>query len=125
MKKNKITPALMTLLLAMSLAISSALAQSIEPEKGKANLNFSAADIETVVRAVGHFTGNTFIIDPRVKGTINLISEKPVTKEQALQLLNSALRLQGYAVVRTAEYVKVVPEADAKLQAAPVQVEQV
>ena len=111
-------------LLLITLAIGAAAAQSIEPEKGKANLNFSAADIETVVRAVGHFTGNTFIIDPRVKGTINLISEKPVTKEQALQLLSSALRLQGYAVIRTAEYIKVVPEADAKLQAAPVQVEQ-
>jgi general secretion pathway protein D len=112
-------------LLITSLTTNSVSAQSIEPEKGKANLNFSAADIETVVRAVGHFTGNTFIIDPRVKGTINLISEKPVTKEQALQLLNSALRLQGYAVVRTADYIKVVPEADAKLQAAPVQVEQI
>ncbi len=94
-----------------------------EPNQNQATLNFVGADIESVVRAIGHFTGNTFVIDPRVKGTINLVSEKPVSKAQAFQMLTSVLRLQGYAVVRTQNFVKVVPEADAKLQASPVQVE--
>jgi general secretion pathway protein D len=100
------------------LVLSSARAQ--DPSTNRATLNFVGADIESVVRAIGHYTGNTFIIDPRVKGTINLVSEKPVTKTQAFEMLSSVLRLQGYAVVRTADYVKVVPEADAKLQAVPV-----
>lgn len=99
----------------------SPLARSQDPASHQATLNFVGADIESVVRAIGHFTGNTFIIDPRVKGTINLVSEKPVTKAQAFEMLSSVLRLQGYAVVRTPDYVKVLPEADAKLQAAPVQ----
>lgn len=93
-----------------------------EPADNQATLNFVGADIESVVRAVGHFTGNTFVIDPRVKGTINLVSEKPVGKRQAFEMLTSVLRLQGYAVVRTQNFVKVVPEADAKLQASPVQI---
>jgi general secretion pathway protein D len=93
-----------------------------EPGENRATLNFVGADIESVVRAIGHFTGNTFVIDPRVKGTINLVSEKPVTKAQAFEMLGSVLRLQGYAMVRTQGFVKVVPEADAKLQASPVQV---
>lgn len=80
-------------------------------------LNFVAADIESVVAAIGEYTNTTFIIDPRVKGTINLVSEKPLTKAQALQLLASVLRLHGYAVVASNGYSKVVPEADAKLQA--------
>jgi general secretion pathway protein D len=92
-----------------------------EPSANQATLNFVGADIESVIRAIGHYTGNTFIIDPRVKGTINLVSEKPVNKQQALNLLASALRLQGYAMVRTDGVVKVVPEADAKIQAAPTQ----
>ncbi|MEO0316866.1 MAG: type secretion system protein GspD [Pseudomonadota bacterium] len=91
-----------------------------DPSSNQASLNFVGADIENVVRAIGHFTGNTFVIDPRVKGTINLVSEKPVTKAQAFDMLTSVLRLQGYAVVRTPDYIKVLPEADAKLQAAPV-----
>ncbi len=93
-----------------------------EPTENQATLNFVGADIESVVRAIGHFTGNTFVIDPRVKGTINLVSEKPVNKRQAFEMLTSVLRLQGYAVVRTQNFVKVVPEADAKLQASPVEV---
>ncbi len=96
------------------------LARAQDPSSNQASLNFVGADIENVVRAIGHFTGNTFVIDPRVKGTINLVSEKPVTKAQAFDMLTSVLRLQGYAVVRTPDYIKVLPEADAKLQAAPV-----
>jgi general secretion pathway protein D len=91
-----------------------------DPASNQATLNFVGADIESVVKAVGHYTRNTFIIDPRVKGTINLVAEKPVTKAQALQMLTSVLRLQGFAVVKADGFLKVVPEADAKLQAGPI-----
>lgn len=95
----------------------SAYAQS--PSASQATLNFVGADIESVIKAIGHYIGTTFIIDPRIKGTINVISEKPVTKAQAFRLLTSALRLQGYTVVVGDGFTKVVPEADAKLQAGP------
>jgi len=90
-------------------------------DKHSAALNFVGADIESVVKAIGHFTGKTFIIDPRVKGQITLVSEVPLSKEQAFKLLTSNLRLQGYAVVTSDGYSKVLPEADAKLQAGPTQ----
>ncbi len=96
-------------------------AQAQEPSANQATLNFVGADIESVVKAIGHYTRTTFVIDPRVKGSINLVSEKPVSKAQALQLLGSALRLQGYAMVKSGDVTKVVPEADAKLQAGPIQ----
>lgn len=92
-----------------------------DPSTNQATLNFVGAEIESVVKAIGHYTGTTFIVDPRVKGTITLVSEKPVTKAQAFQLLTSTLRLQGYAVVASDGFTKVVPEADAKLQAGPIQ----
>ncbi|RJG03412.1 type II secretion system secretin GspD [Noviherbaspirillum sedimenti] len=101
------------------LAVPPAYAQ--EPAKGEAVLNFVGADIESVVKAVGHYTNMTFLIDPRVKGTISLISERPVSKAEAFSLLSSALRLQGYTVVIGDGFAKVVPEADAKLQAGPIQ----
>jgi general secretion pathway protein D len=89
---------------------------------GGAALSFVNADIESVIKAIGHYTGMTFIVDPRVKGTISVVSERSVTKAQAFQLLTSALRLQGYAVVTGEGYAKVVPEAEAKLQSSPTQV---
>ncbi|MDH4217084.1 MAG: type II secretion system secretin GspD, partial [Gallionella sp.] len=87
----------------------------------KGTLNFVDADIESVIAAIGDYTGTAFIIDPRVKGKINLVSDKPLTKAQAFQLLTSVLRMQGYTVVTGPGYSKVVPEADAKLQSGPIQ----
>jgi general secretion pathway protein D len=89
---------------------------------GGAALNFVNADMESVIKAVGHYTGMTFIIDPRVKGTMSLVSERTLSKAQAFSLLTSQLRLQGYAVVTGDGYAKVVPEAEAKLQSSPTQV---
>ncbi|MBV8664878.1 MAG: type II secretion system secretin GspD [Burkholderiaceae bacterium] len=100
----------------------SAKAADADGKNDEATLNFVGADIESVIKAIGHYTNTTFIIDPRVKGTINLVSERPVTKAHAYQLLISALRLQGYTVVIANGFSKVVPEADAKLQVGPAEV---
>ncbi|MDR3479155.1 MAG: type II secretion system secretin GspD [Burkholderiaceae bacterium] len=93
-----------------------------DPTADEATLNFVGADIESVVKAIGHYTNTTFIIDPRVKGTITLVAEKPVDKAHAYRLLISALRLQGFTVVVADGFTKVVPEADAKLQVGPAEV---
>jgi general secretion pathway protein D len=79
-------------------------------------LNFVNADIDAVVRAIGQYTGRTFVIDPRVKGTLSLVTERPVTRAQAFEQLLTALRLQGFTIVQTGNVARVVPEADAKLQ---------
>ena len=113
---------LVAMLYVATAATTATSARAQEPGKNQATLNFVGADIESVVRAIGHYTGNTFVIDPRVKGTINLVSEKPVNKTQAFDMLTSVLRLHGFAVVRTDAYVKVVPEAEAKLQGGAIQI---
>ena len=98
----------------------SAFAQTPNPRASdEAALNFVGADMESVIKAVGHYTNITFIIDPRVKGTLTLVSEKSISKSQAFSLLTSALRLQGFAVVTGDGFAKVVPEAEAKLQSSP------
>ncbi|RQW28098.1 type II secretion system protein GspD [Rhodobacteraceae bacterium CH30] len=81
-------------------------------------LNFVGAEIPVVVQAIGEITGKTFVLDPRVKGTINIVSAKPVPRELSYQILLSSLRMQGFAAVEGAGgVVKIVPEADAKLHA--------
>ena len=82
----------------------------------RVTLNFVNADLDAVVRAIGHYTGRTFVVDPRVKGTLNLVSEKPLSRGQALAALAAALRLQGFAIVEVGGISRVVPEADAKFQ---------
>lgn len=80
----------------------------------KVMLNFVNADIESTIKAVGLISGRNFVIDPRVKGNINIVSSTPVHKDLVYPILLSSLRLQGFAVVESAGLVKVVPEADAK-----------
>ena len=82
-------------------------------------LNFVNADIDQVAKAIGAATRKTIIVDPRVKGQLNLVSENPVPEDQALKTLQSALRMQGFALVQDHGVLKVVPEADAKLQGVP------
>ncbi|HEY5799080.1 MAG TPA: secretin N-terminal domain-containing protein, partial [Burkholderiaceae bacterium] len=96
--------------------------QALAVSSDAAALNFVGADMESVIKAVGHYTNTTFVIDPRVKGTLTLVSERPLSKAQAFSLLTTQLRLQGYAVVMADGFAKVVPEADAKLQPGPTRV---
>ena len=84
-------------------------------------LNFVNADIDAVVKAVGEITGRNFLVDPRVKGTVNIVSAHPVPKALVYPTLLSALRMQGFAAVESEGVVKIVPEADAKTQGGPVQ----
>jgi general secretion pathway protein D len=78
-------------------------------------LNFVNADIEGVVKAVSEITGKNFVLDPRVKGTVNIVSARPMARALVYEVFLSALRLQGYAAVEDRGVVKIIPEADAKL----------
>ncbi len=79
-------------------------------------LNFTNADIEAVARTMATLTGRNVVVDPRVKGTITLTTERPVSAAVAYNQFLAMLRLQGYTVVDSAGLDKIVPEADAKLQ---------
>ena len=83
-------------------------------------LNFQNAEISSVIQAIGSISGRNFLIDPRVKGKINIITNARVAPDLAHQILLSALRLQGYAAIEEAGITKIVPEADAKLHGLPV-----
>ncbi|MFZ2219184.1 MAG: type II secretion system protein GspD, partial [Rhodoferax sp.] len=85
-------------------------------------LNFSNADIGAVARTMATISGANVVVDPRVKGTITLVTEKPVSPTVAMNQFLAALRLQGFTMVESAGLYKVVPEADAKLQSGAVTV---
>ncbi|BCL74919.1 type II secretion system protein GspD [Jeongeupia sp. HS-3] len=98
---------------------ASLLAAHVYAADNKVTLNFVNADIESTVKAVGLITGKNFLIDPRVKGTINIVSAQPVDKASVYPVLLSALRQQGFTAVESGNLVKVMPEADAKTSGGP------
>ncbi|MET0383753.1 MAG: secretin N-terminal domain-containing protein, partial [Burkholderiaceae bacterium] len=85
-------------------------------------LNFVNADIEAVSRAIGAMLNRDILVDPRVKGTITVYNDKPQPLGEAYRNYLSALRGLGFAVVESGGFLKVVPEADAKLQTGMVSV---
>ena len=103
---------------------SPALALPARPGRNEPiTLNFANAEIEAVARTMATLIGRSIVVDPRVRGTMNLATERPVSPQAAYAQFLAMLRLSGYTVVDAGGLLKVVPEADAKLQAGPVSVD--
>ena len=92
-------------------------ARRVEPDV--VTLNFFNADIEGVVKVMTEITGKNFVVDPRVKGTITIVSAKPMQRTLVYDVFLSALRLQGFTAVEDRGIVNILPEADAKLHPSP------
>ena len=85
-------------------------------------LNFVNAEIDAVSRAMATILGRQIVVDPRIKGTITLYSEQPLSPREAFLNYMAALRGQGSTIIEVAGLLKVVPEADAKVQSGTVSV---
>jgi len=101
--------------LASMLIMLMAFACVARAEKDAVTLNFVNTDIEAVAAAIGQITKRNFLIDPRVKGTVNIVSSRPVPASAIYDIFLSALRLQGFAAVESNGVTKILLEADAKL----------
>jgi general secretion pathway protein D len=126
--KRKVAPLALSLSLLPSVTlVNEAWAQQPSKKSAKATssqtitLNFVNAEIESVARTLATLSNRNVVVDPRVKGTLNLSTEQPVSAQEAWLQFLSALRLQGFAMVETQGLYKLVPEADAKLQGGSVQ----
>ncbi len=108
-------------LLGVSPANAAPPAKKATAQQQPITLNFVNAEIESVARTLATLSNRNLVVDPRVKGTINLNTELPVSSNEAWSQFLSALRLQGFAMVETKGLYKIVPEADAKLQGGNVQ----
>ena len=106
--------------LALSIVVLAHVRFALAQDADAVTLNFVNADIDAVVKAVAEITGRNFLVDPRVKGTVNIVSSRPVPKSLVYPTFLSALRMQGFAAVDSDGVVKIVPEAEAKTQAGPV-----
>jgi general secretion pathway protein D len=84
-------------------------------------LNFVNADLPAVVKAAAEITGRDVLIDPRVTGTVTIITPKPVPRSLVWSIMLSAIRAQGFTAVGSeAGVARIVPEADAKFFGGPV-----
>ena len=115
MIKRIVRRALLAFCLTIFIATPCHAEKAAKKEDELVSLNFVNADIQEVIRAISQISKKNFLVDPRVKGTINIVSATPVSPALGYDILLSALRLQGYAAVETGGVTKIIPEADAKL----------
>jgi len=74
--------------------------------------NFKDADITQIIEAVGAATGRNFIIDPRVRAQVTMLSTTPMTPEQFYQAFLSILAVHGFVAVPSGNLIKVLPDAN-------------
>jgi len=77
-------------------------------------LNLKDADIRALISTVSKFTGKNFIIDPRVKAKVTVISANTLSPEAVYEVFLSVLQVHGYAAVPTGSVIKIVPQVNAK-----------
>jgi len=96
-------------------------ARSPEP----VTLNFVNAEIESVARAISVMINRPIVVDPRVKAPITLYAERPIPVSEAYLNFLTALRGSGFSMVESGGLLKILPEAEAKIQAGTVHVNEV
>lgn len=82
-------------------------------------LNLKGADINALIGTVSEITGKNFIVDPRVKGKITIISSRPLDKKEVYDVFLSVLEVHGFSAIPYGKVTKIIPDADAKHHAAP------
>lgn len=82
-------------------------------------LNLKDADISALIGTVAEVTGTNFIVDPRVKGKVTVISSRPMNSDEIYEVFLSILKVHGFAAVPSGEVVKIVPDVNAKQDSIP------
>jgi len=93
------------------------LASSLHAET--VTLNLKDADIGALISTVAEVTDRNFIVDPRVKGKVTVISSRPMDSEEVYQVFLSILKVHGFAAVPSGEVIKIVPDVNAKQDGIP------
>ncbi len=82
-------------------------------------LNLKDADIGALISTVAEVTNRNFIVDPRVKGKVTVISTRPMNSDEVYQVFLSILKVHGFAAVPSGEVIKIVPDVNAKQDGIP------
>jgi general secretion pathway protein D len=95
------------LVLALSQSVAHAQAPTITP-------NYKDADLRQIIEAVSAITGRNFIVDPRVRAQVTMLSAEPMSPDAFYAAFLSILEVHGYVAVPSGDLIKIVPDANAR-----------
>ena len=76
--------------------------------------NYKDADIRQVIEAVGEVTGKNFILDPRVKAQVTMLSSAPMTADAFYETFLSILQVYGFVAIPSGDVIKILPDANSR-----------
>lgn len=82
-------------------------------------LNLKDADINALVESMSVLTRKNFIVDPRVKGRVTIVSAKPMDEKELYEVFLAVLNVHGFAAVPDGNVIKIIPAAGAKQESIP------
>ena len=92
---------------------------TLENDQGDFTLNMPNADISALISLVSQRTGKNFIVDPRVKAKVTVISSTPTNASELYEVFLSVLQVHGFAAVPQGDLVKILPEVTARTGPVP------
>ena len=111
---------IMRMLAALALMVMMPVLSWAAPDdEGAWKINMKKADIRTFIEQVSDITGYSFIVDPRVKGEVTVVSNTEMSSSDIFDMFQSVLRIHGYASVKSGNVVKIVPTQGAKQEDLP------
>jgi general secretion pathway protein D len=85
---------------------------AIQPGEQQITPNFKDTDLAQIVEAVSAVTRKTFIIDPRVRAQITILSSTPMSPDAFYEVFQSILQVHGFVAMESGNVIKIVPEAN-------------
>jgi type II secretory pathway component GspD/PulD (secretin) len=103
-----------------TVAQDTTLAPTIGTNFDELSLNFRNAPLEMVLNYLSEAAGFIIVMDTQVKGNVSVISSHPMTRNEAVDLLNAVLNKNGYAAIRDGRTLTILDKNDAKTRNIPV-----
>ena len=100
-----------------ALAVGSANSPAANQQQDSWTINLKGADIREFIDQVAQISGQTFIVDPRVKGQVSVVSSTALNLSEVYQLFLSVMATHGFSVITQGEQARIVPNAEAKAEA--------
>jgi general secretion pathway protein D len=76
--------------------------------------NYKDADLGQIVEAVSEITKKNFIIDPRVRAQVTMVSNTPLTADAFYEAFLAILQVHGFVAVPAGNIIKIIPDANAR-----------
>ena len=106
LRAQVLAPLAMLVLLSLNASIASAQA-TITP-------NYKDADIQQIIEAVSAVTGKNFVLDPRVKAQVTMLSSSPMSPDAFYEAFLSILQVYGFVAIPSGDIIKILPDANAR-----------